>query len=204
MTVFNRSEVPQFLSEFDGEQVKLVAGLRFRPSTPCAVVALRYYKDQNETGAREGILYDSEGKTLATTGKFFDDACVGPKWVQMALQKPFNVVPGEQYTAAIDSLSYYTLSEDYRFADKAGAVAPLGGYYGFKAGRMPTTGRGSDNFWVDGKRRHTGILWDERGVADVRWHVIDVGSGVSARHSGTYHQADAQADDQALACACHG
>jgi hypothetical protein len=154
--IFNDSEIPQYMSERDGGEARLTAGLRFRVTRPCTVVAVRYLKAKEETGVHQAFLYGADGMLLATSDEFRDDWCVGPKWVQVPLQKPWDVSPQCQYTVAIDGLSYYTSSEGYRFDEKKGdTIVPIGGFYSWKAGLMPTTGPGTDNYWVDGKRPYS-------------------------------------------------
>lgn len=143
------------MSERDGGEARLTAGLRFRVNRPCTVVAVRYLKAKEETGVHQAFLYGADSMLLAWSDEFHDDRCVGLKWVQVPLQKPWDVSTNSQYTVAISKLGYYTSSENYHFGKKEGDIVPIGGFYSWKADRMPTTGPGTDNYWIDGKRPYS-------------------------------------------------
>lgn len=155
MAVFNSSETPQYPDEFESLETKLVAGMRFKVVNAVTVTAIRYFKAQAENGLHRGLLYRANGTLLARTADFYDDACSTGGWVQVALTQPMTLVVGREYIVAMEALTYYALSEDYPFADKAGSILPLGGFYSFMPGQVPTTGRGVDNYWVDGKSDRT-------------------------------------------------
>jgi hypothetical protein len=149
--VFDPSEVPQFLDESD-VGLKLVVGLKLRVLKAATLTGLRYYKGVGETGTHQGIIYDTAtGKEVARTSDTDDATCAGGQWVTLPLQQAFRPALNKDYTVAIDGLTTYTLTEGYAlFNTPRGGLLPLGGYYGFKAGRMPITGPGTDNYWIDG------------------------------------------------------
>jgi hypothetical protein len=139
------------LSEFDAG-VKLVVGLKLRVLQASTITAVRYYKGVGETGTHQGVIYETAtGKEVARTNLTLDDTCAGGQWVTLPLQQAFRPALNKDYTVAIDGVSTYTLSEGYTFNNVQGALLPLGGFYNFKPGRMPTIGGGVDNYWVDGE-----------------------------------------------------
>lgn len=148
--MFGPSETPQYVDESD-PGVTLVVGLKLRVLRAATLTAVRYYKGQGETGTHQGVIYDSQGTAVASTSDTADATCAGGQWVTLPLLQPFRPALNKDYTVVIDGVTTYALSEAFAFSGPRGDLLPLGGYYGFRPGRMPSTGPGTDNFWVDGE-----------------------------------------------------
>lgn len=145
-TLYNSTEAP----DYTAEGVSLVLATRFTTKASCTITAFRYYKAAEETGPHQGIVYGLNGNVLATTGTFNDDSCQGPAWVEVPLLKPFRTTAGADYVVAVDPVTYYPISQDYRFADKAAArLVPKWGMYGLQSSVCPDT-ESTENYWVDG------------------------------------------------------
>jgi hypothetical protein len=148
--MFNSSEYPQSDDEFDGGK-DLVLGTRFRSVRPCTIIAFRYFKAEGEKGPKKGYIYSADGSRIATTERFSDDICPGPRWVQVPLTKPVRPVPGREFVVAVDTVKYYAKTSGYFPSDKNGDLVPIGGFFQTESGTIPTFGEGSTNYWVDGK-----------------------------------------------------
>jgi hypothetical protein len=136
----------------------LVAGFRFTPRVAGEVFALRFFKAESEGGAGHiGKVYDwRTGRLLASTPEGVEDwDCPGPRWVTIRLSQPLLVDPKIEYVAAIDSLQYYTKSNDYPLEGRGNDFiqgSERGGVFSVEAGRIPRESWEEDaNYWVDGK-----------------------------------------------------
>jgi hypothetical protein len=149
-TFFQPGEVPTYPEEFDGPHVKIVVGLKLRVLNASTFTAVRYYKGNGERGTHKGVIYDSSGKAVASTSDMADSTCAGGQWVTLPLLTHFRADPNAEYMVVVDGATTYALTEGYDFSTPRGHLLPVGGYYGFQIGRMPTT-PSKDNYWVDGE-----------------------------------------------------
>jgi hypothetical protein len=158
--MFNVTDFPESLDNFDGPNVDLVLGTRFRVEKQGTINAFRWFKARNEGDHHTGFIYGPNGNIVATTGQFSTRNCDGPAWVTVPLLQNFRPVPGQEYTVAIDSVKYYVKTDNYPWFEKADqGVVPIAGYYSTTPGTRPVFGPGTTNYWLDGRFLSQAIDW---------------------------------------------
>jgi hypothetical protein len=151
-TIFNSSEYPASVNNFDGDDTTLVLSTRFRMEKQATITAFRFFKAANEGDHHVGNLYSVDGELLATTGQFSTKNCNGPRWVEVPFLRPFRPTAGQEYNVVIDNVKYYPKTENYPFGDKQGnGIVPTGGYFSTEPGTLPVFGPGTTNYWIDGE-----------------------------------------------------
>jgi hypothetical protein len=153
ITVFGGSGTPALVNQNDGQALGL--GMKFRSSVAGHVVAIRFYKGDEDGGTHVGRLWTAAGTVLATA-TFSGETASG--WQEVALPSPVAINPGTTYVASYhSSAGYYVVTDGYftqavvngPLTALASGTDGANGVYRYGASAFPNVGYQQSNFWVD-------------------------------------------------------
>lgn len=145
--IYTGTEVPRVPDDGIAQPVEL--GVHFEVSVAGRVIAIRYWKSQDNSGQHVGALWTAQGKQLASV-KFADDQ--GSGWRVARLSHPVAVEPHTDYAA-----SYYAPRGHYSSQPAFNGHPALGnkfirataGARAFGDSGFPATLQSSTAFYVD-------------------------------------------------------
>ena len=152
--IWSASAVPASLDSGDANAVEL--GVKFRSDIAGSIIAIRFYKGPNDSGAHVVNLWSSTGTLLATTSVTNETAS---GWQQVQLPSAVAITANTIYIASYHStVGRYPYSSPYftstgvdnvmLHAPASGAVGG-NGVYVYGAGGFPTNTYQGTNYWVD-------------------------------------------------------
>jgi hypothetical protein len=129
----------------------LELGAKIRVTQPASLEAVRFLKDQRETGSHVGRVWSASGTLLAST-TFGSETPSG--WQQSALTTPLQLVPGQTYVVSVGYNAFFGMTAGgLQNAITSGPLQSVAdgknGVYGDAAGVFPTSSWGSSNYFVD-------------------------------------------------------
>jgi hypothetical protein len=159
-TIFGPSDIPA--RNFEDAPIEL--GVKFKPNTDGTIKAIRFYKNQNNTGTHTGNLWTIDGVNLAQV-TFTNETSTG--WQEASFATPVAVTAGTTYIASYHNptgnLSFTSnyFAQNYpngpaaswavQAVDNSSLPAPAGnGVYSYGPGSsFPSASANSDNYFVD-------------------------------------------------------
>jgi len=153
-TIFD-STIPGHLVDQDTAAVEL--GVKFRSSTPGAVIGVRFYKSSFNTGTHTASLWSVTGTRLASaifTGETDDG------WQSVTFGSAVSIDVGVTYIASYHAPNGRYAADDGFFTDRSvtngpltalqsGTDGPNGVFTYGPAGSFPTSTFNDSNYWVD-------------------------------------------------------
>jgi hypothetical protein len=129
----------------------LELGVKITVTEPGQLTAVRFYKDNQETGTHVGRVWAADG-TLLASATFTSETASG--WQQQALGSPVALTPGQTYVVSYGANSTFGMtSGGLTSAIVSGPLQSVAdgrnGVYGDVAGDFPARTWGSSNYFVD-------------------------------------------------------
>ncbi|HEX8520660.1 MAG TPA: Ig-like domain-containing protein [Tepidisphaeraceae bacterium] len=151
-TIWDNNVSPQFVHVTDSP---IVVGMKFKADYDGYISGVRFWKDAQNTGSHEGVLYTSTGSVLAI-GTFQNETASG--WQTLTFSSPIAITAGTTYVAGYRTdtgysadPSYFDRQYDSRYLHVLADVASGGnGLYRYTNVMLfPNQSFHATNYWVD-------------------------------------------------------
>ncbi len=126
-------------------------GVKIKVDADSQLTAVRFYKDNLETGEHVGRVWSSDGTLLAST-TFTGEGASG--WQQQALSAPLQLTAGQTYVVSVGLNQSFAMTPGGLAGEIASGLLRsvadgLNGVFAPSAGSFPTQSFGSSNYFVD-------------------------------------------------------
>jgi hypothetical protein len=127
------------------------AGVRVKVTAPSQIVALRFYKNAQETGTHVVRVWDAAGQELARV-TFQNESASG--WQRQALASPLSLQVGATYTISAGLNAFFVnavggLSQQIASGPLQSVADTANGVYSDAAGTFPAQSWRSTNYFID-------------------------------------------------------
>jgi hypothetical protein len=155
--LFNEPVLPTF-TDLDTRNYRagtgpftLELGLKVHVTQPARLEAVRFLKDDDETGSHTARVWTSDG-TLITSEDFTGETASG--WQEQTLSTPVDLVPGQTYVVSVGVNSRFGMTGSVFGSELiSGPLRSVAdghnGVYGDAAGAFPNQDWGNSNYFVD-------------------------------------------------------
>ena len=134
------TQVPTQIAQSDGASVNYELGTLIQSDIAGQIIAIRFWKDANETGAHTGNIWSSMGAMLASVA-FTNETASG--WQQQALSSPLSIAANTTYVVSVNTGGTYYVATNSGLSSQVNngdlhSVVGNNGLYG-ATGTFPTT-----------------------------------------------------------------
>lgn len=141
---------PAQINNSDGASLNYELGMKFTATSNGQIKAIRFYKDNKETGTHIGKIYSASGQQLASV-TFAGETASG--WQQQTLSSPLSISANTEYTVTVNTGGTYYVATVNGFASQIASgnlksVVGNNGVFG-PVGSRPTQSWNWSNYFRD-------------------------------------------------------